>query len=266
MQLNDAHIFCAVDQVHGEASAALAMIGSAYADLGISVARYRLSLGGASGKYVADPELWARASAALRAVLDASGVAYEAEEGEAAFYGPKIDVQVLDHAGREFTLSTVQVDFYQPSRFGLSYVAASGERERPVMVHRSIVGSIERAVAHLIEQHGGAFPAWLAPVQVQVLPVSAKEVVAAEELASLCDGAGLRVRVGSPSDGSLGARIRAARRVPYVAVIGAREAEGREVALRLRDGRQLDPLPAAWVVDGIGGSVRARAVALWDGQ
>jgi threonyl-tRNA synthetase len=265
MQLNDAHIFCTVDQVHAEASAALAMIRSAYADLGIRVARYRLSLGGASGKYVADPELWARASAALRAVLDASGVAYEAEEGEAAFYGPKIDVQVVDHAGREFTLSTVQVDFYQPARFGLSYVGADGARHQPVMVHRSIVGSIERAVAHLIEQHGGAFPAWLAPVQVQVLPVSAGEAAAAGELASLCDSAGLRVSVGSPEDGSLGARIRAARLVPYLAVIGSREAAAGEVAVRLRDGRRIAPLPAARVVDDIGSYVRARAAALWDG-
>jgi len=266
MQLNDAHIFCTADQVHAEAAAALAMIGSAYADLGIRVARYRLSLGGAGAKYVADPELWARASAALRAVLDASGVAYEAEEGEAAFYGPKIDVQVVDHAGREFTLSTVQVDFYQPSRFGLEYVGASGGRERPVMVHRSIVGSIERAVAHLIEQHGGAFPAWLAPVQVQVLPVSGGEIAATGEFAGLCDAAGLRVAVGSPSEGSLGARIRAARLVPYLAVIGSREAEAGEVAVRLRDGRRVDPLPSARAVDGMSASVRARAAALWDGS
>jgi threonyl-tRNA synthetase len=265
MQLNDAHIFCTADQVQAEASAALAMISAAYADLGICVARYRLSLGGASGKYVADPDLWARAAAALRAVLDASAVTYEAEEGEAAFYGPKIDVQVVDHAGREFTLSTVQVDFYQPAQFGLSYVGADGARHQPVMVHRSIVGSIERAVAHLIEQHGGAFPAWLAPVQVQVLPVSAGEAAAAGELAALCDSAGLRVSVAPPEDGSLGARIRAARLVPYLAVIGSREAAAGEVAVRLRDGRRLAPLPAARVVDGVGSCVRARAAALWDG-
>jgi threonyl-tRNA synthetase len=266
MQLNDAHIFAAVDQVHAEASAALAMIRSAYADLGISVARYRLSLGGAGVKYVADAELWARAGAALRAVLDASGVAYEAEEGEAAFYGPKIDVQVLDHAGREFTLSTVQVDFYQPSRFGLSYVGPDGGRHEPVMVHRSIVGSIERAVAHLIEQHGGAFPAWLAPVQVRVLPVSGGEAAAAGEFRAACDEAGLRAAVSSPSEGSLGARIRAARLVPYLAVIGSREAAAGEVALRLRDGLRLEPRPAARVVDGIALSVRARSAALWDGS
>jgi threonyl-tRNA synthetase len=266
MQLNDAHIFCTVGQVQAEAAGALDMIRSAYAALGISVARFRLSLGGSGGKYVADPELWARAGAALRAVLDASGVAYQAEEGEAAFYGPKIDVQVLDHAGREFSLSTVQVDFYQPAQFGLSYVGADGARHQPVMVHRSIVGSIERAMAHLIEQHGGAFPAWLAPEQVRVLPVSAGEIGAADQLAASCEAAGLRASVTSPEDGSLGARIRAGRLVPYLAVIGAREAAAGQVAVRLRDGQRVAPRPAAQVVDGIGASVRARALSLWDGS
>jgi threonyl-tRNA synthetase len=266
MQLNDAHIFCTVDQVLAEAAAALGLIRDAYAALGISVARYRLSLGGSSGKYVADPELWARASAALRAVLDVSGVAYEEEEGEAAFYGPKIDVQVTDHAGREFTLSTVQVDFYQPGQFELSYVGADGARHQPVMVHRSILGSIERAVAHLIEQHGGAFPAWLAPVQLLVLPVSAGEAAAADELAAAGEAAGIRVAVSPPSDGSLGARIRGGRLVPYLAVVGAKEAAAGEVAVRLRDGRQLPGLAAARVVDGIGSSARARNAALWDGS
>jgi threonyl-tRNA synthetase len=175
-------------------------------------------------------------------------------------------VQVTDHAGREFTLSTVQVDFYQPAQFELSYVGADGARHQPVMVHRSILGSIERAVAHLIEQHGGAFPAWLAPVQVEVLPVSAGEAAAAGELASLCDSAGLRVTVGSPDDGSLGARIRAARLVPYLAVIGSREAAAGEAAVRRRDGLRLEPLPAARLAAGIAASVRARAAALWDGS
>jgi threonyl-tRNA synthetase len=193
-------------------------------------------------------------------------VAYEEEEGEAAFYGPKIDVQVTDHAGREFTLSTVQVDFYQPGQFELSYVGADGARHQPVMVHRSILGSIERAVAHLIEQHGGAFPAWLAPVQLLVLPVSAGEAAAADELAAAGEAAGIRVAVSPPSDGSLGARIRGGRLVPYLAVVGAKEAAAGEVAVRLRDGRQLPGLAAARVVDGIGSSARARDAALWDGS
>ena len=164
IQLNDAHIFCTPDQV-GERGA-----GGARADPPARTTRsaspragYRLSLPGAGGKYVAEPDMWRRAEAVLRDVLDESGLAYDAVEGEAAFYGPKIDVQVTDSAGREATLSTVQVDFHQPAQFDLHYIGPDGAKHRPVMVHRSIIGSVERAVAQLIEVHGGAFPAWLAP-------------------------------------------------------------------------------------------------------
>ncbi|MBY8880023.1 threonine--tRNA ligase [Streptomyces sp. PLK6-54] len=264
IQLNDAHIFCTLDQVADEAHAALEMIRDAYAALGITAARYRLSLPGPGGKYVADPEKWRRATALLTAVLDRSGVPCEAAEGEAAFYGPKIDVQVSDQAGRESTLSTVQVDFHQPERFGLRYTGADGERHRPVMVHRSIIGSVERAVAQLIEEHGGAFPAWLAPTQLVVLPVSDAELPEAEALARRCADAGLRAEVAGAGQGSLGARIRDARLVPYQAVIGAREAARGLVALRLRDGRRLDPRPAGEITDRIRALVAAHRTALWD--
>jgi threonyl-tRNA synthetase len=241
IQLNDAHIFCTLEQVADEARGALAMIVEAYRDLGIEAARYRLSLPGPGGKYVAAPEKWERSVALLREVLDASGLEYEAAEGEAAFYGPKIDVQLADDAGREFTLSTVQVDFHQPEQFDLRYIGADGAKHRPVMVHRSIIGSVERAVAHLIEQHGGAFPAWLAPVQVAVLPLTDAEVPDAEAFARRCVGLGLRAEPADPSRGSLGARIREARLVPFQAVIGPKEAADDAVALRLRDGRRLEP-------------------------
>ncbi len=163
IQLNDGHIFCAPDQAAEEAAGALELIRRAYAALCIAPARYRLSLPGPGGKYVDAPELWERSVALLTEVLDGSGLPYEAAEGEAAFYGPKIDVQIADAAGRESTLSTVQIDFHQPERFDLHYIGADGARRRPVMVHRAVIGSVERAVAHLIEVHGGAFPAWLAP-------------------------------------------------------------------------------------------------------
>jgi threonyl-tRNA synthetase len=264
IQLNDAHVFCALEQVEAEAGAALELIRRAYRALGITPARYRLSLPGPGGKYVASPDLWRRSTALLTRVLDDSGLPYEAVEGEAAFYGPKIDVQVADGAGRESTLSTVQVDFHQPERFDLHYVGADGARHRPVMVHRSIVGSVERAVAHLIEQHGGAFPAWLAPVQLEVLPVSGDQGAEAGEFARRCAELDLRARVSPPDRGSLGARIRAARLVPYQAVVGAREAAEGTVALRLRDGRRLAPLPAAEVLERIRGLVGAHRTDLWD--
>jgi threonyl-tRNA synthetase len=266
IQLNDAHIFGTEDQVAAEAVAALDLIRRAYHDLGISAARYRLSLPGPGGKYVAEPAMWERAADALASVLAESGIGYEAVEGEAAFYGPKIDVQVADSAGREATLSTVQVDFYQPERFGLAYIGQDGARRRPVMVHRSIIGSVERAVAHLVEQHGGAFPPWLAPVQIAVLPVSAAELPDAHSVASQAAGLGLRCEVADPERGGLGARVRAARLVPYQAVIGAREAAAGLVALRLRDGRRLEPLPAAQVLAAIAGDAAAHRPDLWDGR
>ncbi|MFJ6926799.1 threonine--tRNA ligase [Streptomyces nigra] len=263
IQLNDAHTFCTLDQVAEEARAALEMVRRAYEALGITPTRYRLSLPGPGGKYVAEPEKWQRSTALLIHVLESSGLPYEAAEGEAAFYGPKIDVQVTDGAGRESTLSTVQVDFHQPEQFDLHYIGADGAKHRPVMVHRSIIGSVERAVAHLIEQHQGAFPAWLAPTQLVILPISDAEIPNAASLARRCAGLGLRARIEGPDRGSLGARIRDARLVPYQAVIGAREAADDRVALRLRDGRRLDPLPVDDVLGRIGALVGAHSTELW---
>ena len=161
--------------------------------------------------------------------------------GEAAFYGPKIDVQIVDIAGREWSLATVQVDFHQPAQFDLSYVDRDGGRRRPVMVHRSLVGSLERLFAHLIEVHQGAFPAWYAPMQVVACRSARTRPTSRPGFGRACVGAGLRAEVAD--DGSLGARIRAARRVPYLAVIGAREEAAGEVSLRLRDGQELPPRP-----------------------
>ncbi len=269
MQLNDAHIFCTPDQAAAEAGAALAMIRQAYAALGIEPTRYRLSLPGpaspgTASKYVGDPRIWDQAAAMLAGILDDSGLPWEADEGEAAFYGPKIDVQVADAAEREATLSTVQIDFYQPDRFGLEYTGADGARHRPVMVHRSVVGSMERAVAHLVERHGGAFPDWLAPEQLVVLPVADAQEQAAAEVARQATGLGLRARVAGRDSGTLNRRIRSARLVPYQAVIGEREAAAGQIAIRLRDGRRLPPLPADAALGGIAAHVAAHRTGLWD--
>ncbi len=263
MQLNDAHIFCALDQVGTEADGTLHMIRRAYEDLGIQPVRYRLSLPGAGAKYVTGPEMWDRATSLLTSVLDEAGLDYEKADGEAAFYGPKIDVQVADPAGRETSLSTIQVDFHQPERFGLHYIGADGGRHRPVMVHRSVIGSLERLVAHLIEVHGGAFPAWLAPVQVAILPVSDAEVRDAARVADLCRDLTLRAEVKSPERGTLAARVRASKMVPYQAVIGPREAAGDQVALRLRDGRRLDAQPAGQALRRIADLIRRKGTELW---
>ncbi|MER7578824.1 threonine--tRNA ligase [Kitasatospora sp. NPDC097691] len=265
IQLNDAHVFCTPEQAADEAVAALELIREAHRALGIVPVRYRLSLPGAGGKYVADPVLWERATALLADVLERAGVPFVAAEGEAAFYGPKIDVQIADGAGREFTLSTVQIDFHQPERFNLHYIGPDGAKRRPVMVHRSVIGSVERVVAHLIELCGGAFPAWLAPVQVVLLPISDAELPQAERLRQRCLDLGLRAEVAGPENGSLGARIREARLVPYQAVIGAKEVVDDRVALRLRDGRRLEPLPAEEAWARIGALVAACGAELWEG-
>lgn len=243
VQLNDGHVFCAPEQAAAEVSAALDLIEAAHAQLGIAAARHRLSLRGEDGeeggKYVDDPAMWARSEAILRGVLRERGRDFDEERGEAAFYGPKIDIQIADPAGREATLSTVQVDFFQPERFDLRYAGG----ERPVMVHRSVIGGIERLVAHLIEVHGGAFPAWMAPVQAVVLPLSDAELPAAEALLRRCLAAGLRAELAPAGRGSLGARIRAHRLVPYQLVVGPREAASGRASVRLRDGSQAGEVP-----------------------
>jgi threonyl-tRNA synthetase len=258
MQLNDGHIFCMLDQVADEAFAALELIKQAHSDLGIRASGYVLSLpaedarfGDPSSKYVGDAESWELAANLLRDVLEKAGLEYSEEPGEAAFYGPKIDIQIEDSAGRESSLSTIQVDFHQPEAFGLEYIGADGNKHRPVMVHRAIVGSIERAVAQLIEVHGGAFPAWLAPVQLVVLPISDDEEKLAEEVARRARDRGLRVEIAHADEGTLGARIRENRLAPYQAVIGAREAAEGAIALRLRDGEKLPAAPIGQSLDEV---------------
>src|SRR5262245_61124248 len=158
--LNDAHIFCSVAQVGDEVAEILRLMRQAHAALGMSASSYQLSLRGSGGKYAGEDAAWAQAEQLLRAALDAAGVDYAVAEGEAAFYGPKIDVQVVDPVGRESTLSTIQIDFHQPAQFDLSYTDPSGGRARPVMVHRSLVGSMGRVFATLIGVHAGGFPVW----------------------------------------------------------------------------------------------------------
>ncbi|MEU5723025.1 threonine--tRNA ligase [Micromonospora sp. NPDC047738] len=263
ISLNDAHNFCALDQVGDEVREILRLIGEAHAALGVRPAGFRLSLRGPGEKYVGDDAQWVRAEELLRAALD--GVDFTEGPGEAAFYGPKIDIQVVDAAGRESTISTIQLDFDKPERFELSYTDADGSRKRPVMVHRSLVGSMERLFAYLIEVHAGAFPAWYAPVQLVLLPVDDGQADAVGDLARRAEADGLRVEVDHA--GSLGARIRdaARRKVPYLGVVGPREAADGSVSLRLRDGRGLDPMPVPQALGLIGRVVAARSADLLPG-
>jgi threonyl-tRNA synthetase len=243
MTLNDGHVFCAEEQIGDEIAAILGMVTDAYRALAIPAPSFRLSLRGDGPKYVGDPAMWDRGEAMLRASLDAHDLAYEEAPGEAAFYGPKIDLQVRDPQGREETLSTVQVDYHLPDQFDLSF--RRGDRtERPVLIHRSIVSTMERMVAHVLEVHDGALPPWLAPTQVVVLPIVDDALDHARAVKQRLHEHDIRVELDD-RDATLASRVRDAqrRRIPYVAVVGRKEAEDRTVAVRLRDSRRLEPQP-----------------------
>ena len=223
ISLDDAHVFCAPEQVGAEVELALSAIERCYGVLGLDDRRYRLSLGGAGGRYLGTDEQWAHAQDQLRGALERRGLDFFEAEGEAAFYGPKIDIQVAGAHGREETVSTVQLDFTQPERFGLEYTGEDGRRHRPAMIHRGVLGSMERLIAMLVERFEGRMPPWLSPRQVAVLPVGDVHGDGAGKLRDRLVDEGIRVDV--LAGGSLGSRIRAARlhRDPYIAIVGDEE-------------------------------------------
>jgi threonyl-tRNA synthetase len=239
MTLNDGHVFCGAEQVEAEIVHMMAMVGQAYHALGIPAPSLRLSLGGAGPKYVENAEMWRRSEAMMRSALSRLDLEFVEAEGEAAFYGPKIDLQVTDPQGREETLSTIQVDFDMPECFELSFVRGA-TRDRPVIVHRSIVSTMERMVAHLLEVHDGSLPVWLAPVQAVVLPVSPAAAEHCGRVKDELQRAGIRAELDD-RDATLAARVRDAQkaRAPYLAVAGDREAAAGTVSVRLRDSRRL---------------------------
>lgn len=240
---DDCHIFCTPDQIQSEFAMLLDLIQEILGRFGLTDYQVRLSLRGEGGKYVNDPEKWDKAEAALRAALDASGLDYTEARGEAAFYGPKADFIANDTLGREWQLSTIQVDFIQPARLGLTYTGPDGQEHTPVVLHRAIMGSTERFLGVLIEHYAGAFPVWLAPVQAVLIPIADRHVSYCNEVAQRLRAAGLRVEVDDRSE-RMNAKIRDAQKqkVPYMLVVGDKEAEAGQVALRLRSGENLGPM------------------------
>ena len=236
MCMNDGHIYCAAEQVAGELNAVLDMYGDVYRLLGIDDARFRLSLRDANdarGKYVDDEGSWQWAECVLRDILVARGVDYEPGVGHAAFYGPKIDIQVRTLGGTEETLSTVQLDFVQPARLGLRYTASSGQPAVPFCVHRAPLSTHERFVAFLVERFGGALPTWLAPVQVRVLAVSDAQRDYAVELVRRLRGRFVRAETAAAGE-TLARNVRdaSARKIPNIVVVGRREQADGTVTLR----------------------------------
>ncbi|HTE85601.1 MAG TPA: threonine--tRNA ligase, partial [Dehalococcoidia bacterium] len=203
-----------------------------------------------SDKYVADDDRWERAEQALRTALDAAGLEYVPATGEAAFYGPKADFIARDALGREWQISTIQVDFIQPARLGLEYIGDDGQAHTPVMLHRAVMGSTERFLGLLIEHYAGAFPVWLAPVQATLIPIADRHVEYARGVQERLQTAGLRSEIDSRSE-RMNAKIRQAQleKVPYMLVVGDKEEETDTVAVRLRNGENLGPIPLQDCID-----------------
>jgi threonyl-tRNA synthetase len=237
MTLNDAHIFCTPDQIKHEFSEVMKLVERAYRDLGITRYSYRLSLRDPAkkDKYVDNDEMWELGERVLREALDSLGLAYRESRGDAAFYGPKLDIQLADVMGHEETYSTIQVDFHLPNQFGLHYTGADGNPHRPVMIHRAIVSTMERMISYLIELYAGAFPLWLAPVQMGLVPISERHLEYADKVQKQLRDAGFRVELDRRNE-KMNAKIRdfTMQKAPYVLVMGDKEAESGAVSVRAR--------------------------------
>jgi threonyl-tRNA synthetase len=238
---DDCHVFCTPDQIQEEFSRCLQLIKEVLTTYTLTDYRVRLSLRGNEGKFVNDDDKWDRATSALKAALDANGVAYDAVEGEAAFYGPKADFLAKDVLGREWQLSTIQIDFIQPARLGVEYVGEDSQMHTPVLIHRAVTGSTERFLAVMIEHFAGAFPMWLAPTQAVIIPISdEKHGAFARETQAKMAALGMRVEVNMGRD-RMQAKIRDAQlqKIPYMLIVGDREAQAGAVAVRTRSGGDL---------------------------
>ena len=237
MTLNDAHIFCTPDQIKEEFSGVMKLVEQAYKDLGITQYRYRLSLRDKADKekYVDNDAMWELGERVLREAMDSLGLPYVAAPGEAAFYGPKLDIQLADVMGHEETYSTIQVDFHLPNQFALEYIGADGNKHRPVMIHRAIVSTMERMTSYLIELYAGAFPLWLAPVQAAILPITDRQVEYARAVHKALDAAGIRAELDARNE-KVNLKIREAQlqKIPFMLVLGDREQQNGQVAVRNR--------------------------------
>ena len=252
MTLNDAHIFCADEaMVESEVEGVLQLMEHAYGVLGLKNYRYRLSLGDRNNKekYVDNPPMWDMGENLLRRVLNRLGLEFYEAADEAAFYGPKIDVQFQTAQGKDETLVTVQVDFHLPNQFQLEYIGEDGGRHRPIIVHRGVISTLERMTALLIEEYEGNFPVWLSPVQAVVIPIADRHIEYAEEVAKQLKAAKLRVEVDARGE-RMNAKIRDAqlRKIPYMLIVGDREAEAQAAALRVRGGGDLGAVPVTEIL------------------
>ncbi|MBV8085261.1 MAG: threonine--tRNA ligase [Chloroflexi bacterium] len=259
MDLNDAHIFCTPDQILDEIVGVVQLIEKVYGVLGITDHWYRLSLWDPSNKekYVDNAEMWERGERYLKEAMARLELEYVEAPGEAAFYGPKIDIQLRDPLGHSETISTIQVDFHLPSQFELEYIGEDSHAHRPVMIHRGVIGTLVRMIAFLIEKYAGAFPVWLSPVQAQLIPITDKNVPYLQRLHEELLDVGVRSALDDRNE-KMQRKIAEAQtqKVPYMVVAGGRDEEAGTVSVRLRSGEQLPPMPPAEFVNRVLDDIR----------
>ena len=253
---DDAHIFCTPDQIEEEIIGVIKLIDKIYSPFGFT---YRAELSTMPEDHMGDEETWRKAESALKAALDSIGLEYKIAEGEGAFYGPKIDFMIKDSLGREWQCATVQLDFLMPERFDVNYIGPDNKEHRVVMIHRAIFGSIERFFGILIEHYAGAFPTWLAPVQVAIIPISDKHIDYAKKVANKLEENGIRVEVDSRRE-TLGYRIRdnQMKKVPYMFILGDKEMESGKVSVRTRHGKETKDVTLDEFIANIKEEIRER--------
>jgi threonyl-tRNA synthetase len=256
---DDAHIFCTEDQIQGEVSAFIDLLFVVYADFGFRDIIVKLST--RPEKRVGSDESWDKAERALEFALNAKGLPSELEPGEGAFYGPKVDFSLRDSLGRVWQCGTVQVDFSMPGRLGAHYIAEDGSKQVPVMLHRAILGSLERFIGILLEEYAGALPAWLAPVQAVVLTITDKQAAYAQDVGNILKKHGFRAECDLRNE-KIGFKIRqhTLQRIPYLLVTGKREVEEGTVAVRTRKGEDLGPMPVEAFAEKLTRDIASRGV------
>jgi len=257
---NDAHLFCTPEQLEDVINETFDLLEIFYKDVGFDNYKFRLSLSDKEtnpDKYAGDPKKWELAEDILRKVLKDRKVAFEEVLGDAAFYGPKIDVQAVNVFGKEDSISTIQLDFNLPEKFGITYIDSDGQEKQPFVIHRALIGSFERFFAFLIEHHGGDFPLWLAPEQVYIIPISEKHIEYANEVFGQLKEAKIRVKMDNRNK-SMQSRIRDAEKmkIPYIVVVGDKEIETETISVRARSNREEGLMKTQEFIDNLREEIR----------
>jgi len=261
---DDAHIFVTPAEAEDEFVRVIELALFVFNALGLDNFTARIGLRDpAHNKYIGNEEAWEQAQAVVMRAISRSGIPYTIEQGEAGFYGPKLDFLFSDSLGRKWQLGTAQVDYNLPERFDLWYVAEDGQRARPVMIHRANFGSLERLIGVLLEHNGGNFPAWLAPVQVKIIPISEKHLDYAEEVAEQLQVLNLRVEVDRHNE-RMNAKVRAAQvqKIPYMLIVGDKEIAEQTVSVRLRTNENLGDMPVASFIERVVGMIKTKSKEL----